>query len=266
MGRISCLLLAAAAWSSAGCELGFPSELSTEGELGAVSFSYVDWAECGLRGCALDSPLMVGTRELVRIVAQPSAQGGFSLLSSDPQVMAVGAELAPSCCAAGATAEQGCKPLAAGERCAATASERTTVELWANQPGQAVLCVVATDGQMLDRLELTIEPPASVELGCAFEAGAELGLVDLGVGQACGFHASAFDSSGQRLKASHGFEISVADPAVAALRTQTPFDSESQDYSVLDDARGAIHGRSPGATVVAARVGDHDASLPVSVR
>jgi hypothetical protein len=266
MGRIACLLLVTAAWSSAGCELGFTSELSTPGELGAVSFSYVDWGECGLRGCALDSPLMVGTHELVRVVAQPSAQGAFSLLSSDPQVMAIGTELAPSCCAAGATDEQGCTPLGAGGRCAPTATEQTTVELWANQPGQAVLCVVSTDGQMIDRLALDVAPPAAVELGCAFEAGAELGSVDLGVDQACGFHARAFDSSGHQLKASHGFEVSVADPAVAALRAQMPLDSGLQNYSVLDDARGVIHARSPGATVVAARVGEHDAALPVSVR
>jgi hypothetical protein len=196
MGALLALALLAIA-----CNLQLGS--STHGsDTGRVSFDYAS-GDCFF-GCSI-VPMMLGTSESV--VAQlPSPVPAGSVTVDDPMILSV-SDVAVQCCTSSSCIGGG-----STTSCPSGQQESLQFQVDALSLGSTKLHIMNGSSE-IDGIALSVEMPAAIHPTCG--AGS---TADLAVGSTCNVGWTVDDADGNRLQASAGVSLTVADPSVAEIQ------------------------------------------------
>lgn len=186
------------------------------GELGRVEFTY---ARSCFFGCLLNQPLLVGTRETIRIEGEPGNAPKVEVRSTDPSVAEVALERQCYCEREDTT---GRIDVALDGRCEEPWRMvcENKILVGARAAGDAKVEVLREDGSVLDRVTVHVKEAARArffgtlpdrlgeEAGDSFRLAAESRLA---------LRLELYDEDGIELLAPEGVTWRVTDPEVATL-------------------------------------------------
>jgi hypothetical protein len=188
----------------------------TRGELGRVKFSYQ--RSCFF-GCPLDQPLLVGTRESIRLTGRGN-EGGVVPESSDKAIAIFALERACYCERRDASKVRIEIADDAGCEAAFRKACENTVLVEAKSEGDARLTLKARDGITIDRATLEVRKAARGLLRATFPD--RLGSIEttdlaLHTGETVALEVELFDAEGRKLLAPEGVVWRVDDAKVATV-------------------------------------------------
>jgi len=230
-----------------------PLGTSTQGEHGTAQFAY----DACLFGCKIDSAMMVGTSEIIRVTA--IAIPPVEVRSSDDGAFSVSAATR-HCCTANAGA---CHDLPANEACAVDETTSSlSISVVANGAGNAELVLDA--GQkagVFDSIALDVAEPASLAVSC----GTGVGDVSLASTSSCSLGWTARAANGDVLMASTGVTMTTSDPKVADFRATILSANESSITALQGMLGSTLDAHSAGETTIQANAGGASSKLAVHV-
>ncbi len=273
MQRFASLFAFLAVSISVGCsiDIGLGSEqAATPGAEGRARFAYA--TDC-LLDCAVDRPMLVGTREAVS-VRPPSGKGAWGALtklevrSSDPSTLEVSPRHVWSCCRSDESSAS-CHMVEEHEPCdeGSTRQYDFSFEVVAHAAGEAEIALLDPAGEIFDSVTLEAAVAARFELQRKDDA-TSLAAIDLPKGTTLQLRLEAYDAKGRELQAAEGIVLTVLDPAIASFDDPSWFAKAPEGLPSLHDAPATpliLRGRAAGPTTLRVASPGFASDVPVVV-
>ncbi|HTR53955.1 MAG TPA: hypothetical protein VMJ10_24840 [Kofleriaceae bacterium] len=184
----------------------------TDGELGHAGFSYIGEG-CQVIGCPTSRAIMLGSTELISVVAKSGSVPVVTAQVSDASILSATVS-GRECCTStkdGGTCRYGDPML----ECASDEVASETVSVSAIAAGTAQLQLIVADGSTFDSLELSVAAPDQLTVSCREENQPD--VTSMAAGTSCMMRWNAVDGRGKQLQASTGVTVSVEPLSVAGL-------------------------------------------------
>lgn len=207
----SFFVVAGAALSASACQAHLGE--STSGEAGAVEFEYTGWS-C-LFGCAMDTPLLVGTKQRISITGSGSDDDGVVAKSTNEAVATFAVERHCDCEQSNGTSTTIMSPTDGACEAGFRRTCDNSVTVNTLTPGEAGLELRTARGILVDRTMVVVDRARSVTLhdGDGNEIGPTLSLRE---GDGLLVSAHLLDTSGERMLADEGVRWDVSGTAASS--------------------------------------------------